>query len=129
MKPARGGPGFLAFLVLWLAACASSPPTPLVLTATPGGTGLIDEPNAARVTLHGEAQDAESKQPIPDAAITITTPTEILTFTGAYSITVSGNSVLTFSVKAPNYQILKFVVKPRYEHDTSITAPLKMKRE
>jgi hypothetical protein len=129
MTSIRNGKRFLVFIVLWLAACTSIQPTVIAVTATPGGPGFVNEPNTARVILHGEAQDADSKQPIPDAAITITTPTEILNFTGTYSITVSGNSVITFSVEAPGYQPLGFIATPHYEKDTSITAPLKMKRE
>ena len=119
----------VSLLSLLLVACTSSQPTVIAVTATPGGPGFVNGPNTARIILHGQAQDEDSHHLIPDAKITITTPTTKLTFTGTYSITVSGNSVVTFSVEAPGYQPLTFVAKPHYQRNLSITAPLNLKRE
>jgi hypothetical protein len=116
-------------LCLLLAACGSQPAE--LRAPTPGGTpGLTSEPNAARVTIHGEARDAVSLQSLPSAVITITTTVganvDVLSFTGSYSLTVPGFSVVEFHAESPGYRPLDFQIKPHYEHDVSIDGPLNM---
>lgn len=115
-------------IVPLLVACSSVPPTPDFRTSTPGGGGLVCAPNAAHVTLYGEARDGVTLKSLPAASIVITTTTAVVSFTGAYSVTVPGESVVTFHAEAEGYRPLEFSVCPHYARDVSISAPLNFSR-
>jgi hypothetical protein len=119
-----------AVLVFSAAACQTgrtpaSQPTIEMRTAP----ALVPLPtNTAWVTLHGEAVDDQTGEVIPEASFVITTTAGVVSFTGTYSITVPGLSVVTYYVTAPGYSPATYTVRPHYARSVSVTAPIPLAR-